>query len=83
YSWEGHNIEERGQSSRRRERHEKTPTRLKPYEKNECGKALSHHSHLQMHKRSYTEEKPYECNQCCKTFARHRTLQMHKRTHTG
>nr|XP_034342522.1 zinc finger protein 431-like [Arvicanthis niloticus] len=37
YSWEDHHIEEQHQSSRRRERHERSHTGGKPYECNQCG----------------------------------------------
>ncbi|XP_049727164.1 zinc finger protein 883-like isoform X5 [Elephas maximus indicus] len=61
----------------------KCPDRDKPYECEECGKALIHCSHLTSHTRAHSGERPHECKECGKAFIRSSDLTSHKRTHSG
>ncbi|XP_012889460.1 PREDICTED: zinc finger protein 709-like isoform X1 [Dipodomys ordii] len=63
--------------------HKRTHSRKKPYECQDCGKALRNYSTLKVHEMTHTGERPYVCSQCGKAFTHSSSVRVHERTHTG
>ncbi|XP_069858284.1 zinc finger protein 14-like isoform X2 [Dipodomys merriami] len=63
--------------------HKRTHSRKKPYECQDCGKALRNYSTLKVHEMTHTGERPYVCTQCGKAFTHSSSVRVHERTHTG
>ena len=62
---------------------EKTPTSVKHFTCDVCGKSCTCSSQLKMHERIHTGVKPFTCDSCGKSFVRSYELKIHKMTHTG
>ncbi|XP_075207527.1 uncharacterized protein LOC142312470 isoform X2 [Anomaloglossus baeobatrachus] len=82
YSWspEGNQISSDFKIVKKNQR---APTRIKQHLSSECGKSLTHESHLVTHRRIRAVEKPYSCSECGKCFTKKSYLIEHLRIHTG
>ncbi|CAK6983497.1 zinc finger protein 239-like isoform X3 [Scomber scombrus] len=65
------------------QRLKRADTREKHHSCDQCGKAFTTGSNLQVHQRIHTGEKPYSCDQCGKAFTKKSSLKVHERIHTG
>ncbi|XP_060232384.1 zinc finger protein 431-like [Meriones unguiculatus] len=83
YNWEGHNVEEHCQSSRRHARYENSHSGHKPPEDTQYDKVFTHPRNVHIYESMHTGKDRYESKQYGNTFANNSHLLSHKRTHIG